>query len=437
MAELSLVDDDLEPVDRPQPLSKTCVLVVDADPLLLGSITCDLSAALEILTADTPESALALIRSARPSCVVIDVHLGDQFQGFELAKKLRSQSRSEQIPIIFTSADSSLDTQIGGMHAGGSLFLNKPLAAGPLLEAVRRLTEAETRVRPRVLLLDDDRDFCSAVQGVLSRAGVDLHTVQNEAELLELLATENPALLLLDMHLHGVSGLDICRTLRANPRWEDLDIVLVTTENSVDLRIAAFRAGANDYVSKPIIADELVARVMSRVERHTLREDRTTRDNLTGLMMRGPFAEAFQRMLKLGQRNDSQVSLCMLDIDHFKSINDLYGHMSGDRVLATLGQLLNRRFRGEDLRCRWGGEEIVLALSGSPKTEATLALERLLAEFQNTAFEHGDSPSFHVSFSAGVATYPADGRSLDELISVADTRMYTAKREGRARIIAQ
>jgi len=417
--------------------AKPCVLIVDDDPMLLRSIANDLSAVIEVMSATTAEGALSIAHSVPLACIVIDVHLGSRFQGFELAKALRTQPTSERVPVIFMSADSSLDTQIGGMHAGGSLFLNKPLTAAPVLDAVRRVTEIEARGRPRVVLLDDDRDFCLAVERVLSRANVDLHAVQDEAKLLELLATENPALLLLDVRLNGVSGLDICRMLRANPRWENLDIVLVTAENSVELRIAAFRAGASDYVSKPVIPEELVARVMSRIERHTLREERTTRDNLTGLLMRGPFAEAFQRMLKLTQRNETQMSLCLLDIDHFKSINDRYGHMNGDRVLATLGQLLNRRFRGEDLRCRWGGEEIVLALSGSPRAEATLALERLLVEFQSTTFNDGKHPPYHATFSAGVASYPADGQTLDELIAVADARMYTAKRNGRARIVSQ
>lgn len=429
--------DSPRPSNAPSASTRASVLIVEDDALLLRSLATDLSASIEVLTACTAESALEIARTAQPTCVVIDVHLGDRLQGFELAKALRAQPGSDRVPIVFMSADSSLDTQITGLHVGGSLFLNKPLTAGPLLDAVRRLTEVQNSARPRVVMLDDDSLFCAAVQRILSRTNVVFQAVQDESDLLDTLATEEPALLLLDVRLNNISGLDICRTLRANPRWEDLDIVLVTAETSVEMRIAAFRAGATDYVSKPIVAEELVARVMSRIERRALRDERTTRDNLTGLLMRGPFAEAFERMLKLTRRNEGQLSLCLLDLDRFKAINDRYGHVTGDRVLSSLGQLLNRRFRGEDLRCRWGGEEIVIVLSGSPRTEATLALERLLAEFQSLTFDDGTHAPFHATFSAGVASYPEEGRTLDELIALADARMYASKRQGRARIIAQ
>ncbi len=422
--------------NAPPEVVRASVLVVDDDPMLLKCLVTDVSTSLEVLTANALEPALAMASLAQPTCVVIDVHLGDRFQGFELAKALRAQPTSEHIPIVFMSADGSLDTQIGGLHAGGSLFLNKPLTAGPLLEAVRRVTEVRTMTRPRVVMLDDDPMFCAAVRRMLYRADLDFHAVQDEAQLLETLAIEDPALLLLDVRLNSVSGLDICRMLRANPRWETLDIVLVTAETSVEMRIAAFRAGASDYVSKPIVSEELVARVMSRIERHALRQERTTRDNLTGLMLRGPFAESFQRMLKLAQRTRSPLSLGLLDLDRFKAINDRYGHMAGDRVLSTLGQLLNRRLRGEDLRCRWGGEEIVLALSGSPRAEAALVIERLLAEVQSITFEGGLHPPYHVTFSAGVASYPDEASSLDELVAIADGRMYIGKRHGGGRVIS-
>ncbi len=429
--------DSPRPSHAPPASMRSSVLIVEDDPLLLQSFATDLAASIEVLTAATAESALEVARAAQPTCIVIDVHLGAPLQGFELAKALRAQSGTERVPIVFMSADSSLETQVTGLHVGGSLFLSKPLTSGPLLEAVRRLTEVQVAARPRVVMLDDDPLFCAAVERILSRTKLAFRAVQDESQLLETLATEEPTLLLLDVRLNSISGLDICRTLRANPRWEDLDIVLVTAETSVEMRIAAFHAGATDYVSKPIVAEELVARVTSRIERRALRDERTTRDNLTGLLMRGPFAEAFERMVKLARRNEGPLSLGLLDLDRFKGINDRYGHVTGDRVLAALGQLLNSRFRGEDLRCRWGGEEIVIVLAGSSRTAATLALERLLAEFQSLTFDDGSQPPFHVTFSAGVANFPEDGRTLDELIALADTRMYAGKRQGRARVIAQ
>jgi diguanylate cyclase (GGDEF)-like protein len=129
------------------------------------------------------------------------------------------------------------------------------------------------------------------------------------------------------------------------------------------------------------------------------------------------------------------LSLALLDIDHFKRVNDSQGHLAGDQVLATLGRLLLDRFRREDLRARWGGEEFVLAFPGEPAAQVKGVLERVLAEFRTLEFE-GSAGRFSCSFTSGVASFPADGKSTDALLKVADQRLYAGKKAGRSRVVS-
>jgi diguanylate cyclase (GGDEF)-like protein len=186
-----------------------------------------------------------------------------------------------------------------------------------------------------------------------------------------------------------------------------------------------------------VLKEELRARVHARLERARLSRERTERDALTGLMLRRPFVEAVGTRLSEARRGDKPLALCFLDVDHFKKVNDQHGHLAGDRVLMRLGRLLGARFRREDLRARWGGEEFVVALLGESAESAKEILSRTAEELSGMTFEGDGGETFHVTFSAGLAVAPADGTTLDELLRVADARLYRAKENGRNRIEAE
>jgi len=128
------------------------------------------------------------------------------------------------------------------------------------------------------------------------------------------------------------------------------------------------------------------------------------------------------------------MSICLMDVDHFKKVNDTYGHIAGDSVLSGFGQLLLRRFRVDDLRGRWGGEEFIIAFRREDKQTMCAAINRVQDEFSKMTFESEDNRQFNVSFSGGIASYPDDGATLHELLSIADKRLYNAKHAGRRRI---
>ncbi|MFP2898924.1 diguanylate cyclase [Corallococcus sp. 4LFB] len=319
-------------------------------------------------------------------------------------------------------------------HAGASLFLPRPFTQQDFATAAERLVTARRQERAKVMVVDDDPEAVRALSQVLVSDAVEVVGLENAYGLLDALARHRPDLLLLDVQMPGPSGFDLCRILRLTPEWQELPILLITAQVGLEFRLAAFQAGADDYLAKPVLKEELRARVHARLERARLSRERTERDALTGLMLRRPFVEAVAARLSEARRGDRPLALCFLDVDHFKKVNDQHGHLAGDRVLMRLGRLLGARFRREDLRARWGGEEFVVALLGESAESAKEILSRTAEELAGMAFESDAGKTFHVTFSAGLAVAPQDGTTLDELLRAADARLYRAKENGRNRI---
>jgi diguanylate cyclase (GGDEF)-like protein len=224
----------------------------------------------------------------------------------------------------------------------------------------------------------------------------------------------------------------VCRLVRAIPRWRDLPILVrVKGEQG---RLVAYDAGADDALSEQASDQELIRRLRGRLERTRVFREQSNRDSLTGLLTRRAFTESMQARLAEAERGKRHLSVCFLDLDRFKSVNDTYGHAVGDKVLASFGALLGARFRLPDLRGRWGGEEFVVAFYGEWAESAREILARVTAEFSNMSFDGGCPGGFRVTVSGGIATYPVDGQTLDDLVLVADQRLYAAKLAGRDRI---
>jgi diguanylate cyclase (GGDEF)-like protein len=290
--------------------------------------------------------------------------------------------------------------------------------------------------RRRLLIVDDDLDLATVIAAVLDREGMEAHVLTDPARLVEVLDEVRPEMILLDAMLPSVSGYDVARVVRASPEWRDVPILFLTARTDLQSRIAAFEAGCDDYLCKPIVDEELLARVRVRVDRRRLMREMTEKDPLTRLLSRRSLLDALASRLSEGRRHGRPLSLALLDVDRFKLVNDRFGHLVGDHVLATLGRLLGVRFRLEDVRGRWGGEEFVIGFPGERPETAAAVLSRVLEEFRRLPFYSEGGERFFVSFSAGMASHPEDGSSLDALIRAADRRLYEAKQSGRARVEA-
>lgn len=357
--------------------------------------------------------------------------------GFKLARELRSLPGYDNLPLAFISGDDLGKDRVEAAHAGASLYLDKPFASDSLEKAVHHLVAIRQGGRSRVLVCDDDEFFGNTVALVLRNEGMIVRTLTDPNIILDVMQEFPPDMLLLDVMMPGVTGFEVCRMLRATPRWQDLPIIFLTGQTGVEARVEAFRCGGDDYLPKPVVNEELLTRVKVRLDRAKMLRERSDKDTITGLLLRRAFSEQLSAILAESQRVKTNFSICLLDVDHFKKVNDTHGHLAGDRVLAGLGQLLSRRFRVDDLRGRWGGEEFILAFRREKKEIIQKAITRVLEEFREAPFKSDENVDFFVSFSGGLATFPDDGESIFDLVQAADKRLYIAKKQGRNRIIFQ
>jgi diguanylate cyclase (GGDEF)-like protein len=417
----------------PKPTSgEPRVLVVDRDGATRAQLE-ELGKAklLQMVAAATPQEAMAAAAGAGLDAALIDASLGTA--ATTLARDLRAMAGHRRIPLAFLSTDAGMELRIAAAHAGASLFLTKPVdpyAFGAAIDQMLALAQTE---RLRVLVVDDDPDFADVASAVLGAEGIFVKHVPDAKHLLEQLDDFRPDLLLLDAMLPDVDGWDAIRIVRTDPEHRDVPIVFVTGRTDLQSRVAAFEAGADDYLAKPLVAEELLARVRVRLDRRRLMRDMTERDPLTRLLSRRAVLDALATRLSEARRHSLTLSLAILDVDRFKRVNDAYGHLVGDQVLVSLGRLLDARFRLEDLRGRWGGEEFMVVFPGETAATAAGVLSRVLDEFRAIRFR---SEPFHVTFSAGIASFPRDGATVDALVRAADARLYEAKSGGRGVVIA-
>ena len=232
-----------------------------------------------------------------------------------------------------------------------------------------------------------------------------------------------------------LSGIDLCQVIRNDSRWNRLPVLLLSAHSDAEMVHRGFTARADDFLSKPVVVAELLTRIQTRLEQRKLWE-MTDVDELTGVGLRRKTLQSLSQLLQLARRQQQPFSLTILDVDHFKQINDQYGHQEGDRVLGYLGRLLLQSFRAEDVVGRWGGEEFVVGMYGISPQAGVGRVTEVLHQLSQHRFTAIDGSSFSVTFSAGIAQLAADGNDWQTLYQKADERLYQAKVQGRNQIVA-
>jgi diguanylate cyclase (GGDEF)-like protein len=295
-------------------------------------------------------------------------------------------------------------------------------------------TEPETAI----LIVDDDQTIHAAVQTGLAGMIGRLFATDDPVQGIRIATQQHPDLILLDINMPKMDGLKVCRHLREAPSTRDIPIIFLTVDRDIRHLAKALDCGGSDYILKPFNKIELQARVRAAMRTKRLIDllkEQARIDALTGLQNRAALDDTLRAAAAAYERVGQPASLLMIDIDHFKAINDEHGHGVGDEVLRQVGSTIRRSCRPYDVACRFGGDEFAVVLGLTDGPDAEHVSERLFAQLTDDG-----APSQHRTFgftiSAGlVSTATLDGCMVaSEFLKSADAALYTAKRNGRGRL---
>lgn len=414
--------------------SSAQILVVDDDRMVLQLISAVGRKHFFDVTAVTdPAEALDLVTRKRFDAGMVDVHLGAGMSGPELVARLR-QLPGGDMPLAFLSGDGSLEGRLAAARSGADVYLTKPMEPEALANAIHTLVAAGRNAPPQAVMIGKPAQSDESFHGALRAAGFMLTDAGPSLTQFEFLSGPRPDLLLLLADEDPAPTLDFCRMLRMRPSWRELPIAIGFSRYSTDTQLKGRLAGADDCFALPLKTPDVARALHQLAVRFRQIKALSERDALTGLYQRRAFMESAGAKLDEAQRHNHAFAVCMIDVDHFKRVNDTHGHGMGDQVLRALGRLLQVRLRAEDVRGRWGGEEFCVAFPRVGVETVCGLVNRLLEEFRSQQFEGSDG-RFQVSFSAGMAERSRDGGNLRQLIETADRRLFLAKSNGRGQVI--
>ena len=352
------------------------------------------------------------------------------------------QATQPPIPNIVLTAAASFENRVRVARMGVDGLLQMPVTPSDLLETAARVLRRGVEPTAKLLIVDDEPAMLTLLQSLLQPWGFELRLLSDPRSFWQTLESFEPDLVLLDVRMPGISGFDLCQVVRNAPRWCELPVLFMSGYTDADTIQQVFSVGADDYIRKPIVAPELVARVLGWLARSRDRKLMADVDSLTGVANRRKSTQSLNRLLGLAQRQGQTLCFAAIDLDNFKEINDKYGHPKGDQVLKRFGDRLKSTFRNEDVVARWGGEEFIVGLYGVGRQEGVHRLRQFLQAWRTEQFETGaintatvEPLTFKVSFSAGVAVYPHDAMDLQSLYQSADQALYKAKAAGRDRVM--
>jgi two-component system cell cycle response regulator len=299
----------------------------------------------------------------------------------------------------------------------------------------------------KILVVDDSPTQLEWLVRVLQKEGYDVATAADGMDAIKKVRSDPPDLVLLDMILPDMDGLEVLRIVKKLPEDQFIPVILLSVKADLDSRVTGLRIGADDFLAKPFAEAEILARcaAMLRIKhlQEKLRdaqrklEEQSITDSLTGLKNRRFFDERLHEEFRRAQRYGDHLSLIMIDLDHFKDVNDRHGHPAGDLVLREAGALIRASIRDPDICARYGGEEFAVILPKTHMSGALAVAERVwrelgAREYAVAAADGEEARKIRVTASLGIAFYPSkDIASGELLLRFADQALYQAKRAGR------
>jgi two-component system cell cycle response regulator len=424
----------------------------------------------DVLTAHSGKEALAVLDTERVDVVLLDVMM-PAMDGFEVCRRIKSAPRTMHVPVIMVTALDQPSERVRGLEAGADDFLTKPVDDIALITRVKNLARLKTLNDEMLLRMASGVELGMApedtAQGAAERAGRILlvedqerpaqriaaaltapHHVDVEADLpkaLTALGDRPYDLLIVSLSLTAGDGLRLCSQVRGLERTRNLPIIILVQPGDEARLLRGLDMGVNDYLARPVDRNELLARVRTQMKRKRYADHLRGRleeslelaviDALTGLHNRRYMEVHLKALMDAARTGGSPLSVVVIDVDKFKSVNDTHGHDAGDNVLREVARRIQRNTRGIDLACRLGGEEFVIIMPDTGMERARQVGERVRECIADEVFQADQELQVSVTASVGVATLGEDD-TFAEMFKRADRALYAAKRGGRNRVVA-
>ena len=426
----------------------------------------------EVMTAFNGLECLSKMEQVVPDIVLLDVMMPGM-DGFEVCRRIKANPKTAHVPVVMVTALDQPSDRVAGLDAGADDFLTKPVDDSALFARVRSLVRLkmmtdELRMREstgqgmglidpaetftengqsgRILVIEDRAEsvawFSSALSPTHQVASVDTFE-----EALVRVKGGDFDLIVVSLGMRGFDGLRLCSQLRSLPEGRHVPILVVVSDGDRRKLTQALEMGVNDYLTRPVDKNELVARVRTQLRkkryadrlRHNvqLSLEMAITDQLTGLHNRRYMSRHLDTLVSNARKNGRPLAFVIMDIDFFKQVNDTYGHDIGDEVLKEFATRISANVRGLDPACRYGGEEFVVVMPDTDMSFAYSISERLRQSIETTPVKISSAPgSLNITISIGIASLEDGDASAEALLRRADQALYRAKRSGRNKVVA-
>ena len=375
----------------------------------------------------------AAVAEAPPAAVVMDLMFPEGGLAGAAAMQELQKGRTAPLPVVFASARNDLAGRVESVRAGGRAFFAKPIDATSLVETLDRLTGRDEPEPARVLIVDDVSSVASYFDIVLHQAGMETMAINDPMAIIGALVDFRPDLILMDLYMPDCTGVELVHVIRQQPAYATIPIVFLSNESDRDKQLDAMRSGGDDFLTKPVEPDRLVSVVSIRIERWRALRALIACDSLTGLANKASTYAALEAEAARAIRHDTELSFALVDIDHFRGINETHGHTTGDRVLKGLARLFEERLRKSDEIGRTDGGEFAVIVPHSDGAAAATLLNGVRERFSGVRFQT-EAGAFNATLSCGIASLPAFGDPV-ALDRGARTALREAKQRGRNRVV--
>lgn len=423
-----------------------------------------------VLTAESGLQALDVLKNNKVDVILLDVMM-PELDGFETCRRIKENPETAHIPVVMVTALSDVEDRVKGLESGADEFLSKPIDDTALFARVKSLSRMksvidELKLRNKtneelggtifefggddfsdkqILIIDDDVVQARNIKAHLSNLSGKIHVTTNPNDLINPTDDNLPDVIIISAQLDEEDPLRIVVMLKSKEQFKNAAVMMLTEEENIPLVIKGMDLGVNDYFMYPVDKSELIARVKTQLRRKKFQDDLRSefeetvdlsiKDGLTGVFNRRYFDSHLSQMMEKSKESRSPFCLMIIDMDHFKKVNDQYGHQSGDEVIKSVINLLKKAFRVTDLISRYGGEEFTVILRDADIEEGKVIADRAREKVANLKchIPATDDPITQ-TVSIGIAQYDIN-ENTQEFIERVDKALYEAKETGRNKVV--